>query len=52
MTESERAYIERTERERKEKFARFHAEGCPPGFEAEWESSGKFRMKIRDRENR
>lgn len=48
-TPSEQAYIERTERERVEKHARFHAEGCPPGWEAEWETSGKFRMMVLDR---
>jgi hypothetical protein len=48
----EQAYIERTERERKERFAKARAEGCPPGWEEEWERSGKFRMMINDRKAR
>lgn len=42
-------YTERTERERRERFAQARAEGCPPGWEEEWRTSSKFRMMINDR---
>lgn len=48
MTRSafEQAYIERTEREEKERIAKARSEGCPPGFEEQWRTSGKFRMMV------
>lgn len=44
-----KARLDRTEGEREERFIEAHAEGCPPGFEAEWGASAKFRMAVRDR---
>jgi hypothetical protein len=52
MTESERAYIERTERERQERFAKARAEGCPPGWEEEWQHSAKLKMMVWERAER
>lgn len=43
------AYIERTEREKRERYAKAHAEGCPPGWEEEWAVSGKFRMRCAEK---
>lgn len=48
----EQVYVDRTERDRKEHFAKARSEGCPPGFEEEWETSAKFRMMVNDRKAR
>jgi hypothetical protein len=45
-------YVERTERERKERFAQARAEGCPPGWEEEWRTSSKFKMMVADKSRR
>lgn len=52
MSESLTEYVERTERERKERFAKARGEGCPPGFEEEWRTSSKFRMMMAERKAR
>lgn len=50
LSPSEAAYVERTERERLAREAKARAEGCPPGWEREWETSAKFRMMVNDRD--
>ncbi len=49
---SEAAYIERTERERGARHAEARADGCPPGWEDEWATSGKLRMMVAERRQR